>query len=211
MGPEEIEEVSYLAVETAKSCEIVRSDGKYQLISDSVSEDTYVFAGESTVPIVVPTNDFVDSLDTFDEDFSFEPPMAALTLLSSDESKEPTTVVVAIEKAKNVDGKVVYDISQPQTEDGTLDSLYDGVDSDTVSYESVSIFVDNISPRFITCPLCRGAVDTLFGVGGPAACTAVCALSVILAPFCPFVCAAIFGVAGPILNPNQICGEIGLC
>lgn len=227
----ESEEASNLAIQTAKSCAIVRSTEcgtgvgscTYKLISNTVNEDTFLFADRpSMLEMVIPTTDFVENFDGLVMDGDGVPPNVGLTMLSPDESQPPTTVVVVFENAKIVDGSVVYDISQSESQSrvATIDSLFDGPDSDTVPFESCSYFIDSFLPRFLTCGLCTTSVGLLANFGSVVACDAGCVATVELAgggPLDPiadavaFACVPLCASVANGLVGRGACTAVRLC
>jgi hypothetical protein len=216
---------SLLAVQTATTCEITRSissgNTSYKLITDSISEDTYVFADRpSTYETVIKTTDFVGN---FSDIFGDSPPNTALTLLSDDGSQFETPLVVVFESAmEEGNGQVSYDIEQSVTQNLVfpIDSLFDDATSDSVSFEKCSYFIDNWFSSYITCPICGAVVGILLGEGIGLGCDALCISAVEVAglgpedPFadvvsagCPFICAALANGA----SQTDACGGADLC
>lgn len=197
---------SNLVIQTATTCEIARStsNGKtsYQLITDTIAEDTYIFTDRPvTHEATIKTTQFVAD---FAEIFISSPPNAGLTLLSDDGSNFVGPVVVIFESAKNeANDRVVYDIEQSVSQNTVfpIESFFDGKTSDSVSFQKCSYFIDNWFSSWFTCPICEAAVETLAEIGSEAGCIAACITAVeiiglgpedpfadLVAAACPAIC-----------------------
>jgi len=136
---------SYLAIQTADTCEIkrTRSNDKttYKLISDTFADGTYLFTNRPyTEEGVAQTTEFVAR---FDKLFASSPPNVGLTFTSEDVTQEIGPLVVIFETPDiDGDGCLTYDIKQSLTQKGVLsiESLFG--DSDSVSFENCSYFID---------------------------------------------------------------------
>jgi len=140
-----LKQPSYLAIQTADTCEIKRttSNGKttYKLISDTFADDTYLFSDRPyTQEGVAQTTEFAA---LFDKIFASSPPNVGLTFTSEDATQEVGPLVV-IFKTVDIDGDgcLTYDIEQSLNQNGVLSIEPLFGDSDNVSFENCSYFID---------------------------------------------------------------------
>jgi len=226
----ELKQPSLLGIQTADSCQIKRTITggmtSYQLVSDTVSDDTYLFADRPSVfEAKIPTLQFIDG---FDEIFGDSPPNTGLTLTSKDSGEDIGPFVVSFEDA-NLDnsGVLTYDIRQSPNQKDVLsiETVFVGTDSDSVTFDNCSYFIDNWLKRWTTCPICRTAVALLENTGSAVTCYVACIgiveaagggpedpVADIVVTSCPILCDAVFSVAtGDIINATNICESASLC
>jgi len=141
--------VSFLFIQTAPSCQVQRStngNGKtsYKLLTDAISEVTYIFSDRPyRLEMTSSTSDFSDR---WSEIFKTLNPNTAVTFVSEDNNQmvEPIVVVFS-EPDYQGNGQLAYDIDQSPNQDKVLsiESIFDGSTSDSVSFESCSYFIDS--------------------------------------------------------------------
>jgi len=209
-----------LGIQTARYCRIERAakKGQYKLISNTVSEDTYIFSDRpDTIEYTVPTDEFIRDFDTIFEDV---PPNVGLTFVTDGEPVGP--FVVIFEDAKIEGNEVTYDIDQSENQQGVLSMESIFGTNDYVDFDDCSYFIDNWATDWITCPACKGALPTLLSTGGGLACNTACAAVLgtacvavfgVCAAACPFLCSALFGGIGVVTSDSfeSICESSVLC
>jgi len=208
-----------LGIQTARYCRVERGteEGQYKLISNTISEDTYIFSDRpDTIEFAVPTDEFIRDFDTIFEDV---PPNVGLTFVTDGEPVGP--FVVIFEDAKINGNEVTYDIDQSENQRGVLSMESIFGTNDYVDFDDCSYFIDNWVTSWITCPACKLALPVLLSYG-EYACFAECIplfigacipIGGVCAIACPFLCIALFAEIRDLTEDiyDSICESSPLC
>jgi len=137
-------EVSYLFIQTASACQVQRNGTSYKMVTDSISEDTYVFSDRPyRIEGTVPTANFSAA---WSDMFQTSNPNVGVTLVSNDNEAVGPLVVVFSEPDYQDNGQLAYNIEQSPNQDGvkSIESIFDGTSLMPVSFESCSFFIDAV-------------------------------------------------------------------
>jgi len=227
-------QLSLIGIQTADLCQIKRTitgdKTSYQLLSDTVNDDTSITSGSPILSTTTPTSQFIDDFDKIVGD---SPPIAELLMRTKD-SGQFVGLFVDIKDA-NIDngGVLTYDIRQSPNQiinesslENSLENIFVGTDSDTVAFYQCSYQMTNWSKNWATCPMCKLAIPEFVNTDGELSCDEVCRSTLevlgggsedlyteLVAVSCPGMCEHARGrkEIGRNIFPEKMCEEKNLC